>query len=55
MLEIRTKIFQPKVLCTKTCKIKKKQDKSLRGTVRTGQYAHFDAQQFCDHSEASVG
>ena len=40
----------------KACTIKKKEDKSLRGTDGTGRMqASTHAQQFCGHSEASLG
>ena len=42
MLEIRTQILPSRLLCAKACKIKKKKkDKSLRVTDKTGQYATF--------------
>ena len=41
MLEIRTQILKTKLLCEKACKIKNQEDKSLRGTDGTGQYANF--------------
>ena len=40
MLEKRTKILQTKLLCAKACRIKKKEDKSLRGTDGTHRYAN---------------
>ena len=56
MLEIRISILQTKHLCAKTCKIKKKVDKSLRKTDGTDQYANFVLRNnLCDHSEASLG
>ena len=41
MLETRTWILQTKLLCAKACKINKTEDKKLRKTDGTGQYANF--------------
>ena len=57
MLEIRTQILQTKLLCAMACKIKKKEDKSLRKTDGTDSVCKLctHVQQFCGHSEASLG